>query len=230
MIFKLAFGLSKNFIKRKGCDEMQIGEYVVKPNCIRDENALIRFLESNGFEYADDFENNPLNREYLILINVIQRTYFRIDRYGMTGEPMSAEDFYLKVRYHPRNKIVHRKLYSEEGRVHYEGYTLEYSPYGLGTAYYTNGNKYQEGIFDIKGLVEGKEYYSNGQVKFEGIWSITMGYGPNAPRAGNYYDEDGNLLFSGRFEIKKGGVGYPMIKHPRNYRIAEKDRPKIDYR
>lgn len=209
---------------------MQIGEYVVKPNCIRDENQLIRFLGSNDFTYAYDFENNPLNREYLIVINVIHRTYFRIDRYCLTEKPMLSEEFYREVRYHPRDKIVHRELYSEDGKVHYEGYTLDGAPYGFGTSYYANGNKYQEGIFDIKGLVEGKEYYSNGQVKFEGIWSITRGYGPNAPRAGNYYDEDGKLLFSGKFEIIKGGVGFPMIKHPSNYRIVEKDRPKIDYK
>ena len=209
---------------------MQIGEYVVKRNCIIDEDELVGFLELNGFTHANDFENVSERSNYLIVVNVIQRTYFRIDKYFSGGEAMMPEEFYLKVRYHPREEIVKRKLYSDEGKVHYEGYTLDYAPYGLGTSYYANGNKYQEGIFDIKGLVEGKEYYSDGQVKFEGIWSITRGYGPNAPRAGNYYDEEGKLLFSGKFEIKKGGVGYPMIKHPSNYKIVEKDSPKIKYR
>ena len=36
-------------------------------------------------------------------------------------------------------------------------------------------------------------------------------------------------MFSGKFEIIRGGVGYPMIKHPRGYGLIEKDRPKIEY-
>ena len=110
----------------------------------------------------------------------------------------------------------------------YEGYTVLEKPYGLGTAYYSNGNKYREGVFGRKGLLEGKEFYSNGQLKFEGTMFANSGYGPNFPNIGNLYNEEGKLIFSGKFEWKKGGVGYPMMKYPR-YRFEEKDRPEIQY-
>ena len=43
------------------------------------------------------------------------------------------------------------------------------------------------------------------------------------------YHEDGELIFTGKFEIKKGGVGWPMIKHPNNYNANEKNKPEIKY-
>ena len=91
-----------------------------------------------------------------------------------------------------------------------------------------NGKKYKEGVFGRKGLVEGKEFYSNGQVKFEGIINVNGGYGPNYPVRGNMYDRNGDLIFSGRFEYQKGGVGFPMMRYPR-YRFEEDDAPKIKY-
>lgn len=88
--------------------------------------------------------------------------------------------------------------------------------------------KYREGVFDTKGIIEGNEYYSSGQLKFAGIWKKHGAYGPKYPVMGNYFSEDGDLIFSGKFDVKRGGVGYPMMKYPK-YRFEEKDRPKIDY-
>jgi hypothetical protein len=47
----------------------------------------------------------------------------------------------------------------------YEGYTLNDKPCGEGTSYYPNGKIFQEGIFDIKGLIKGAEYYPNGNIR-----------------------------------------------------------------
>ena len=89
---------NKNF--KKGGDIMQVGDYVVKPSCIREENCLKNFLKRNNFKYADYFENNPINREYLIVINVIRRTYFEIDRYYIAGqEILSEKEFLEKINY-----------------------------------------------------------------------------------------------------------------------------------
>ena len=206
---------------------MQAGDYAVLPTCIRDENCLINFLKKNGFEYEKYFENNPLDREYLIVINVIHRTYFRIDKYYLpSAEKLSEKELLDKINYDKYS--IHKKLYSESGELVYEGYTTLDKPYGLGVAYYSNGNKYREGIFGRKGLLEGKEFYSNGQVKFEGTMIINNGYGPNFPKMGNLYNEDGNLIFSGKFEWKKGGVGWPMMKYP-SYKFEEEDKPEIKY-
>lgn len=121
-----------------------------------------------------------------------------------------------------------KKLYTESGEPVYEGYTTLDKPYGLGVAYYSNGNKYREGVFGRKGLLEGKEFYSDGRVKSEGTMIANNGYGPNFPKMGNLYNKDGNLIFSGKFECKKGGVGWPMIKYP-SYKFEEGDKPKIKY-
>ena len=210
-----------------GSDDMQTGDYAVKPTCKRDEDCLIDFLESNGFRYAKNFENNPSNGEYLIVINVIHRTYFRIDRYFLNVMPMSEIEFLNKIKYYPKSKVIRRSLYSDDNELLYDGYTVDYCPFGLGTSYFANGNKFQEGVFYTKGLIEGMEYYPTGQVRFEGILQTHGGYGPNYPKIGKLYSEDGDLIFSGKFEVKRGGVGFPMMKYPR-YRFLEK-RPKIDY-
>ena len=206
---------------------MQAGDYAVLPTCIRDENCLINFLKKNGFEYEKYFENNPLDREYLIVINVIHRTYFKIDKYYLpSAEKLSEKEFLDKINYDKYS--IHKKLYTESGEPVYEGYTTLDKPYGLGVAYYSNGNKYREGVFGREGLLEGKEFYSDGRVKFEGTMIANNGYGHNFPKMGNLYNKDGNLIFSGKFECKKGGVGWPMIKYP-SYKFEEGDKPKIKY-
>ena len=71
-------------------------------------------------------------------------------------------------------------------------------------------------------------FAQNMSQKFEGIKNVNGGYGPNYPVRGNMYDRNGDLIFSGRFEYQKGGVGFPMMRYPR-YRFEEDDAPKIKY-
>lgn len=151
---------------------MQPGDYLVKPTCIRDENALKHFLESNDFAREMHFENNPSNNQYLIVINVIHRKYFEIDRYFLFEKTLTENEFLNNINYYPEGKIIRKKLFTKDDELLYDGYTLNDKPYGLGTLYFKNGSKYQEGIFDFKGLCEGMEYYPNGNVRFEGIWMI----------------------------------------------------------
>ena len=206
---------------------MQAGDYAVFPTCIRDENCLINYLKKNGFKYEKYFENDPLDRGYVIVINVIHRIYFRIDKYYIpSSKRISEKEFLDKINYD--QYAIHKKLYSDNDELVYEGYTVLDKPHGLGTAYYPNGNKYKEGVFGIKGLIEGKEFYSNGQIKFEGTKLVNGGYGPNYPIRGNLYNEKGDLMFSGRFEYMKSGVGLPLMRYPR-YKFEEKDKPKFEY-
>ena len=117
-----------------------------------------------------------------------------------------------------KKKTVWKKIYSEDGStLVYEGYTFNGKPYGRGTVYYPDGSKYLDGVFDIKGLIEGKEYYENGQIRFDGKFRIHQNYGPNPPISGKLYNENGDLLFSGDFKLTYGGVGYPMVVEPKEY-------------
>lgn len=127
------------------------------------------------------------------------------------------------------SKIKYEKIYDKNHNLIYKGKTKNGKPYGKGITFFANGNKYQEGIFGIKGLVAGKEYYPNGQLRFKGKYEICRGYGPNYPIEGEFFDVDGTKIYSGKFEIKKGGVGYPMIKKPKSYRPLVQQHPKISY-
>ena len=99
---------------------MQAGDYAVFPTCIRDENCLINYLKKNGFKYEKYFENNPINREYLIVINVIRRTYFEIDRYYIAGqEILSEKEFLEKINYEKYS--IYKKLFSDDDKLVYEG-------------------------------------------------------------------------------------------------------------
>ena len=206
---------------------MRIGDYVVKPTSSDSERCLLEFLKYNGFAVNLEFQNDD-SRSPVMVINVIYRDFFYITEYFLPSRNCISEiGFYNVIDSSPYDS--HNKIFSNNGKsLVYEGYTLQNKPYGLGVAYYPNGNKYRDGIFGFKGILQGKEYYSTGQVKFEGIWSKNMGYGPNAPDVGNFFSENGELIFSGKFEIKKGGVGYPMIKYPTNY-SNETDSPDISY-
>ena len=57
------------------------------------------------------------------------------------------------------------------------------------------------------------------------LWALR--FSARCPRAARFFiiREIYKLLF----EIKKGGVGYPMIKHPHGYKNIEKHRPNIEY-
>lgn len=110
--------------------------------------------------------------------------------------------------------LVWKKLYSEEGILVYEGYTLNNKACGEGIVYYPNGKVYQEGVFDIKGLVDGKEYYQNGKLRFKGEYRINRGYGPNYPLRGTCYDRNGNPV-DGGVRVDRTGAGYPVIRWPK---------------
>ena len=85
-------------------------------------------------------------------------------------------------------------------------------------------------MFDVKGLIEGKEYYPNGNIRFEGKYQICTGYGPNYPVEGKCYSEDGNLIFEGKLSYSLGGVGYPTIVKPEEYGpVVQKNHPAISY-
>ena len=203
---------------------MQIGEYAVDST---NEKGLKEFVEFNEFQYKSDFENLYKNSNPTLVINIIKRFYFYIDKYFVYPR-INEEEFYKKINYYPKD-VIYKKLFTESNQLLYKGYTVNDKPYGIGKLYFNNGNIYQEGVFTFKGIKFGKEHYYSGQVKFEGEFSITTGYGPNAPRIGNVFNEDGELIFTGKFEIKKGGVGWPMIKHPNNYNANEKNKPEIKY-
>ena len=198
-------------------------QYYVKISSDDAKSKLIEFLLENGFEGGDDCG-------VLFSIDVVDKIYaaVSVDEVG-SSDIISESQFYYKVNYYPRGMIEQKKIYGEDGKLLYEGYTLHNSPYGFGKAYFANGELYREGIFDIKGIVQGKEYYPSGQLRFEGRWCLTRGYGPNAPCDGNAYDKNGELIYSGKFEIKRGGVGWPMIQKPKGFGLEQKERPKIDY-
>ena len=73
------------------------------------------------------------------------------------------------------------QLFYSPDHIKYEGFTVEGKPFGAGRTYYMNGAIYQEGVFDVKGLVYGREYYPSGVLRFEGAYRINKGYGPNYP-------------------------------------------------
>ena len=111
-----------------------------------------------------------------------------------------------------------KKIFSKDHKLMYAGYTIDDKPFGTGISYYRNGNKCQEGVFDQKGLVHGKEYYQNGILRFEGVYTRNKGYGPNYPTFGTCYDEDGNEIFYGELKIRKiGSMGFPRIEKPEEY-------------
>ena len=198
-------------------------QYYVKASSREAKSGLIDFLEENAFKSGS-------SEGLLFSIDVIDRTYDVVSVFDVADEPIISESKFLdKVNYYPRGRIERKILHDEDGAIVYAGYTMNNSPYGFGIAFFGDGTVYREGIFDIKGIVQGREYYPSGQLRFEGIWSLTYGYGPNAPYDGDAYSEDGELIYSGKFEIKRGGVGWPMIQKPKGFRLEQKERPKIDY-
>ena len=124
-------------------------------------------------------------------------------------------------------ELIWKKLFSAEGVLLYEGYTLHDKACGEGTAFYSDGQLYKEGVFDVKGLVKGKEYYPNGSLRFDGEYVVQKGYGPNFPKGGTCYDPNGNVL-EGSVTVRKSGSGYPMIQWPKGCeRIPDEERPDI---
>ena len=197
--------------------------YYVKASSDEAKLKLVRFLNENGFEFITD-------SGVLLFIDVVDKTcrFLTIDE-AESSKIISESKFYDKVNYYPRGRIVRKEIFSDDGKLAYEGYTLDNAPYGFGKAFFADGSIYRDGIFDMKGIVQGKEYYPSGHLRFEGQWCLTGGYGPNVPCEGSAYDEDGKLIYSGKFEIKRGGVGWPMILNPKGFKAEQKERPKIEY-
>ena len=198
-------------------------KYFVKISSDKAKEKLLGFLNENGFK-----GNNKTG--LMFEIDVIDRNFssVSVDKVG-SDDIISESKFYDKVNYYPQNMIEYKRISGEYCELLYEGYTLHNAPYGFGTAYFKDGTVYREGIFDMKGIVQGREYYPSGNLRFEGQWLLTGGYGPNAPYEGNAYSENGDLIYSGKFEIKRGGVGWPMIQKPKGFSAEQKKRPKIPY-
>ena len=208
---------------RQYSSKVKSRHYFVRISCEEAKLKLLEFLEENGFSCSDD-------SGLLFSADVVGKTFSSVSPDEVKNNMVISESkFYDKVNYYPRGMIERKRIHDESGNLVYEGYTLDNAPYGFGTAYFENGSIYREGIFDIKGIVQGKEYYPSGRLRFEGQWVLTGGYGPNAPYNGNAYDEDGKLIYSGKFEIKRGGVGWPMILNPKGFPLEQKNRPKIEY-
>ena len=108
-------------------------------------------------------------------------------------------------------------IYDDEGHIIYRGEIKNGKPYGMGVEYYENGNKFRAGKFGIKGLLKGTEYYENGNIRYEGSYVLNRSYGPNIPVEGKFYNETGELIYSGKPLIRLGGVGYPMIIEPKDF-------------
>lgn len=119
-------------------------------------------------------------------------------------------------------------LMDENGNRVYEGFTVNGKPNGAGCAYFPDGTIYQEGVFGFKGLLCGKEYYSNGELRFEGLYRYNRNYGPNYPVYGRFYDKLGVKQFEGKFEYQMTGVGYPIVKTPKNFgHVPQQYRPNF---
>lgn len=207
-------------------NDNRVGEYSIETTSLEKEDFLIDYLKFNNFKYEDTLENCGEEEEYVIVINLVHKIYYKIKSF-LASSPIMSEEEFLEIVYYDKYAI-HGKFYSENGDLAYDGYTVFDRPKGFGISYYPNGNKHQEGVFNYKGLVEGKEYYSNGQLKFEGIMVPNSRYGPNFPLYGNYYSKEGELIFSGKFHFFRGGVGYPLRKGSvPDYPILEKDRPHL---
>ena len=129
----------------------------------------------------------------------------------------------------PMEETSWKQLYDRDGNLVYEGFASEDNvPTGAGTAFFSNGNRYQEGIWGEKGLLTGREYYPTGQLKFEGVYMLNPRYGPNYPVYGRFFSEKGILVFDGRFKTWRSGVGWPSVMEPEVHgNVLQKGAPDV---
>ena len=120
-------------------DIMQMGDYAIKASSALAEEELIDFLKFNNFRYCEQFDNYPSKDEHLMVVNVINMTYFRISKFYISCETLTESQFLDKVNYDEDENIEYKILYDGDNLA-YDGLTLRGSPYGLGVAYYPNGN------------------------------------------------------------------------------------------
>ena len=129
-----------------------------------------------------------------------------------------------------------KKIYSKDSKLMYVGFTVDGRPCGSGTSYYENGNKCQEGLFDYRGLVYGREYYMNGNLRFEGTYKCSKPdsedeFNVNYPAFGTCYDEDGNEYYSGKLTLWSGCKGRPIMKTPECFgEVVSNGMPMFDLR
>ena len=124
-----------------------------------------------------------------------------------------------------------RRLYSTDGKLLYQGFTLHEKPYGVGKAYYENGKVYQEGIFGLKGLICGREYYPDGSIRFEGEYSRSVGYGTNYPNYGKCFSlEKKQIVYEGNVNTYLDREGSPIVDYPKSFvPIPEDMKPQLQY-
>ncbi|MBE6507943.1 MAG: hypothetical protein E7Z77_00870 [Methanobrevibacter sp.] len=58
---------------------MQVGDYAVKPSSSSAEDDLIDFLRFNNFTHLSSFEDDGTKAQKAMVVNVVNKTYFRID-------------------------------------------------------------------------------------------------------------------------------------------------------
>ena len=214
---------------------MKEEHYLVKPTSEIARIDLVRFLDYRGFEFIHGADwGSMVGSPYPIIIDIGLKTAYHLTCAAFAAAAVDhlipETEFYKEYGLYLDSRSMFKRLYDNQGNLLYEGYTLNEAPYGAGTVYYANGNKYQEGRFDIKGLLEGREYYPDGHIRFQGIFRIHDAYGPNAPVYGKFYDESGKLIYDGKFEVRSGGVGYPTVKKPESFgSIVQNGRPKYRF-
>ena len=127
-----------------------------------------------------------------------------------------------------------KKIYSKDNKLMYVGFTVDGRPCGSGTSYFENGNKCQEGLFDYRGLVYGREYYMNGNLRFEGTYKCCKTdpkeeFNVNYPAYGTCYDEDGNEYYSGKLVLWNSCMRRPLIKTPECFgSVVQNGMPMFD--
>ena len=127
-------------------------------------------------------------------------------------------------------KTEWKQIFYDPDHIKYEGFATGGKPFGAGRTYYMDGTIYQEGVFDVKGLVYGREYYPSGKLRFEGAYCINSGYGPNYPVYGKCYDESGKMIHEGVLKVSRSGLGWPFVVVPKEYgSVVINGAPEIHY-
>ena len=108
------------------------------------------------------------------------------------------------------------KIY-EDGRLIYEGFTVDHKAFGAGRCFLRDGSLYMEGFFGIKGFLSGRVYGKNRMILFEGSFRMNHAYGPNFPEYGSWYGEDGKLKYRGKFSVSRSSLGWPRVSVPEGF-------------
>lgn len=118
------------------------------------------------------------------------------DKWEEINNPYEFEHEQVEIYYQGTKNIYYK------GERH-QGYR---SPNGNGIIYWQNGNKRYEGTFILGTLKQGKAYFENGSLQYEGEMCRAdklgkpSGFSNQVPHGvGKLYDEEGKLIYSGRF-------------------------------